>query len=70
VKLHGNGTQVRLDAVRVQPLRFVSSRAGRPTWVATRVRGASDRGDECHAGTYRDTLGPALGDALATVRAR
>jgi hypothetical protein len=68
VKLHGNGTQVRLEAVRAQPLRFLSTRAGRPTWRVTRVRGVSDRGDECHAGTYRDTLGPTIGDALATVR--
>ncbi|HVT78265.1 MAG TPA: hypothetical protein VHD87_14615 [Acidimicrobiales bacterium] len=70
VKLRGNGTQVRLDAVRTQPLRSVTARAGRPTWLATRLTAASDVGDECHSGTYRDTLGPALGDALATLRAR
>lgn len=70
VKLHGNGTQVRLDAVRAQPLRFISAQEGRPTWLATRLKAASDPGDECHSGTYRDTLGPYLGDALATLRAR
>jgi hypothetical protein len=70
VKLRGNGTQVRVDAVRAQPLRYISSQAGRPTWLATRIKAASDAGDECHSGTYRDTLGPHLGDALATLRAR
>lgn len=70
VKLRGNGTQVRLDAVRTQPLRYISSQAKQPTWLVTRFTAASDPGDECHSGTYRDTLGPALGDALATVRAR
>ena len=70
VKLRGNRTQVRLDAVRAQPLRFLSSQAGRPTWLATRLSATSGRNDECHSGTYRDTLGPYLGDALATLRAR
>ncbi len=70
VKLRGNGAQVRLDAIRAQPLRYISSQAKQPTWLVTRFTAASDPGDECHAGTYRDTLGPALGDALATARAR
>lgn len=70
VKLRGDGTQVRLDAVRAQPLRFISKRDGQPTWLATRLTAASDQGDECHSGTYRDTLGPHLGDALATLRER
>lgn len=70
VKLPSNGTQVRVDAVRTQPLRLLSKRAGRPTWLATSMQAKSDPGDECHSGTYRDTLGPYLGDALATLRAR
>jgi hypothetical protein len=70
VKLRGNGTQVRVDAVRAQPLRIISKRDSQPTWLATRLQAASDAGDECHSGTYRDTLGPHLGDALATLRAR
>jgi hypothetical protein len=70
VKLRGNGTQVRVDAVRAQPLRYITKRDGQPTWLATRLKAASDPGDECHSGTYRDTLGPHLGDALATLRER
>lgn len=70
VKLRGNGTQVRVDAVRAQPLRFISKRDGQPTWLATRLMAESDPGNECHSGTYRETLGPRLGDALATLRGR
>lgn len=70
VKLHGDGERVRLDGVRAQPLRYLSSQADRPLWLVTRIQAESDAGDECHSGTYRVRVGPALGDALATARSR
>jgi hypothetical protein len=44
--------------------------AGQQVWTELRATAVSRRGDECHSGTYRESLGPALGDALATARTR
>jgi hypothetical protein len=44
--------------------------AGQVAWSDVRVSAGSRIGDECHAGTYREALGPQLGDALATARVR
>jgi hypothetical protein len=60
--------QIRIVAVRVEPLAFASRQAGRKVWLQTTVTAVSDVGDECHSGTYRATIGPAIGDALATAR--
>jgi hypothetical protein len=62
--------QIRLVAVRVDPLRSASQQAGAKLWLQTTVTAVSDVGDECHSGTYRETTGPAIGDALATARTR
>jgi hypothetical protein len=44
--------------------------AGQVAWSEISVKAASRRGDECHIGTWREVLGPQLGDALATARTR
>lgn len=59
---------VRVDALRAEPVRFLSAAEGRPVWLTTEVEARSTSGSECHAGTWRETLGPAIGDLLATAR--
>jgi hypothetical protein len=44
--------------------------AGQNAWADVRVAATERAGDECHSGTYRENVGPALGDALATARVR
>jgi hypothetical protein len=41
---------------------------GRAIWSDIVVGATSAKGDECHSGTYREVLGPRIGDALATAR--
>jgi hypothetical protein len=41
---------------------------GQSAWAEILAAASSRPGDECHSGTWRDTLGPALGDAFATAR--
>lgn len=42
--------------------------AGKAAWTEIRVTATSGAADECHSGTYRDALGPNLGDSLAVAR--
>jgi hypothetical protein len=42
--------------------------AGQAVWFELRASATSTRGSECHSGTWRQTLGPRIGDALASVR--
>ena len=42
--------------------------SGKVAWTDLSVSAESHKGDECHSGTYREVLGPQLGDALATAR--
>jgi hypothetical protein len=42
--------------------------AGQVAWSDVTVSAISRPGDECHSGTYRNRMGPQLGDALATAR--
>jgi hypothetical protein len=42
--------------------------AGQVMWSEIRVTARSRAGDECHSGTYRQALGPQMGDALATAK--
>jgi len=44
--------------------------AGQVAWSDVLVSAISRPGDECHSGTYRQRMGPQLGDALATARTR
>jgi hypothetical protein len=67
--------RVHLESVRAVAVGPITKRAlGLPAdqnvWLATRISAISDRGDECHSGTYRDVAAPAIGDALATARTR
>ncbi len=63
------------DRVRVRGLRSaVLTRrsdivpAGQLAWSEIGVSAVSRPGDECHSGTYRERLGPQIGDALASAR--
>jgi hypothetical protein len=62
--------QIRIVAKRVDPLDAASRQVGAKLWLQTSVTAESHVGDECHAGTYRDTVGPGIGDALASARTR
>lgn len=44
--------------------------AGQVAWADIRVSAHSRAGDECHSGTWREALGPAIGDSLAVARAK
>jgi hypothetical protein len=72
VRQAGIGGRVRLDALWIGLLtrRADIAPAGQAAWTQIRVSAISDKGDECHAGTWRDALGPAIGDSLAVARTR
>jgi hypothetical protein len=61
------GQQVRLRAMRADR-RSIGS--GAHKWQETVVTAASRKGGECHSGTYREVLGPQIGNALATASGR
>jgi hypothetical protein len=65
-----SGSVVRLRALRASVLTRRSDIApkGQAAWSELRVTATSRPGDECHSGTYRERLGPQIGDALATAR--
>ena len=62
-----SGTQVRIRAMRADR-RSVGN--GAHKWQETVVSAASRKGGECHSGTYREVLGPQIGNALATASGR
>lgn len=70
VRRKSSGGQVRVDALWAGVLtrRADVAPAGQVAWTQIRVTAASRRGDECHAGTWREALGPAIGDSLAVAR--
>jgi hypothetical protein len=72
VRQKGIGGQVRLDALWAGVLtkRTDVAPAGQAAWTEIRVSAASRKGDECHAGTWRQALGPTIGDSLAVARTR
>ncbi len=63
-------SQVRIDAQwsGVLTKRDDIAPAGKVAWTDIRVLATSRRGDECHAGTYREAMGPDIGDSLAVAR--
>jgi hypothetical protein len=65
---------VILRAVGASPLNSMSKQlgltGGRRAFQVTTVEARSGEGDECHSGTYRNVVGPSIGDALATARGR
>lgn len=73
-RLRTNDTTTALKAVGVYP-RSLGTRnndvigSGQAFQVIT-FDAASQRNSECHAGTYREVLGPQIGDALAIARTR
>jgi len=72
VRQKGTGGRVRLDALWATVLtrRTDIAPAGEVAWTEIRVSAVSRAGDECHAGTWRESLGPAIGDSLAVARTR
>jgi hypothetical protein len=72
VRASGVEPRVRLDALWVGVLtkRTDIAPSGQVAWSEVRATALSRRGDECHSGTWRERLGPQLGDALATARTR
>jgi hypothetical protein len=70
VRQRGMGGRVRLDALwaTVVTRRPDIAPAGQAVWTEVRVTAISRAGDECHAGTWREALGPAIGDSLAVAR--
>lgn len=63
--------QVRVDGLWTTVLTRRSDVAppGRVVWTDVLVSAVSDARSECHSGTYRQALGPAIGDSLAVARA-
>ncbi len=72
VRRPGIGGRVRVDALwaRVLTRRSDIVSDGRVAWTEIRVSAQSRKGDECHAGTWRESLGPDIGDSLAVARTR
>ncbi|HEX6391446.1 MAG TPA: hypothetical protein VFZ89_18425 [Solirubrobacteraceae bacterium] len=70
VRAAGIGGRVRVRGLRVAELtrRADVVPAGQAAWTDLRASAISRAGDECHSGTWRERLGPQLGDALATAR--
>jgi len=66
--------RTRLHAVRVVPSGGLDSQLklpdGKHGFQTVTIDAIDDPGSECHSGTYRDVLGPSIGDALATTRTR
>jgi hypothetical protein len=42
--------------------------SGKAAWTDIRVVATTRKGDECHSGTWRETMGPDIGDSLAVAR--
>jgi hypothetical protein len=72
VRQPGIGGRVRLDALWAGVLtkRTDIAPAGQVAWTEIRVTAVSRTGDECHSGTWRQALGPSIGDSLAVARTR
>jgi hypothetical protein len=72
VRQAGIGGRVRLDALWATVLtrRTDIAPPGQVAWTQIHVTAVSRAGDECHSGTWRQALGPAIGDSLAVARTR
>jgi predicted secreted Zn-dependent protease len=70
VRQTGIGGRVRLEALWAGVLtkRSDIAPAGQAAWTEIRVTAVSGAGDECHSGTWRQALGPTIGDSLAVAR--
>jgi hypothetical protein len=72
VRLKSAGDQVRVNALwsGVLTRRADIAPSGQVAWTEIHVSAHSRPGDECHSGTWRQALGPAIGDSLAVARAK
>jgi hypothetical protein len=72
VRLKSAGGQVRVNALwsGVLTRRADIAPSGQVAWTEIHVSAHSRPGDECHSGTWRQALGPAIGDSLAVARAK
>lgn len=70
VRRRTTGDRIRVDALWAGVLtkRHDIVPSGSAAWTEIRVTAQSRPGDECHSGTYRQALGPAIGDSLAVAR--
>jgi hypothetical protein len=70
VRQPGGAGRVRLDALWAGVLtrRADIAPAGQTAWTEIRVTALSRAGDECHSGTWRQSVGPSIGDSLAVAR--
>jgi hypothetical protein len=70
VRQPGGAGRIRLDALWAGVLtrRADIAAAGQTAWTEIRVTAVSHPGDECHSGTWRQALGPSIGDSLAVAR--
>lgn len=71
----GPTTRIRLKAVRMAPSAITAGRdhplpAGKQVFLRTTVTAIDRADDECHTGTYRDAVGPQIGDGLVMQRGR
>jgi hypothetical protein len=62
--------RLRVDALwsAVLTRRTDIAPSGQVAWTDIRVTATSTAGSECHSGTYRQALGPTIGDSLAVAR--
>lgn len=62
--------RLRVDALwsAVLTRRSDIAPSGQVAWSDIRVTATSTAGSECHSGTYRQALGPTIGDSLAVAR--
>jgi hypothetical protein len=70
IRKQATGARVQLDALWAGVLTKRSDIApsGQAAWTEIRVAAVSRTGSECHSGTWRQVLGPAIGDSLAVTR--
>jgi hypothetical protein len=70
VRQRSVGGRIRLDALWAGVLtrRSDIAPAGQTAWTEIRVTAVSHAGNECHSGTWRQSVGPTIGDSLAVAR--
>ena len=67
IRIRSADRRIRLSAMRADHRRLSPRGYG---WQETTASATEMAGGECHAGTYRNVLGPQIGDALATTTGR
>jgi hypothetical protein len=72
VRIRRSDQRVQVRALRVDPVSTANAglQPGQKLWRETTATAISRPGDECHSGTYRNGVGPMIGDALATSTGR